>query len=464
MTSCTVSSNTFKTDKGERFTVPGAEGRDEYWLKIDQDTGCTKIYQSQWGILTDKEVGTYNPKTGDITFNDKRNGATKEQKELFKRGSPHLITVAQKAEETIVKDLVRESGSTDQDAINEARIKASELLGENKGLVTQDLEQFTGQMEKASESIKGTRKNFGNHIYPIGLGGDKDQDVIKFTVLKYEPRGFKNPSNTSLLAMGDRGAMANRDPRGSVTLPAPSKIEDTNAVDWGEDSMNAVQAAIANIGLEFLSGGDMGKAVGSTSQSIKANRDELEKALGPAIVNMATGGTSGSILTRSTGNIMNPNMELLFKKPTLRPFGFNFKLAPRSAKEARKVIQIIRLFKQAMAPIRSKSQFFLKSPHTFRLQYLNRNKSIPFLNQFKECALQNMTVNYTPDGNYATYEDDDGNTRSVVAYSMTLQFKEIEPVYNDDYEISDEGNLTQDITDGPFKAGNSPKVPAKIGY
>jgi len=461
MTSCTVSGKTFNTDKGQRFTVPGAEGKDEYWLKIDQDTGCTKVYQSQWGIILDKEVGTYNPKTGDMTFNDKPGGATEKQKELFKRGSPHLKEVSKKAEDTIVKDLVKESGSTDQDAINEARIKAAELLGDNKGMVSEDQEQFAGEMQKAGESIQGTRKNFGNHIYPIGLGGDKDQDVIKFTVLKYEPRGFKNPSNTSLLAMGDRGALANRDPRGSVTLPAPSKIEDTNACDWGEDSMNAVQAAIANIGLEFLGGGDMGDALGSTAGAIKENRDQIKKALGPAIVDMAMGGTSGSILTRSTGNIMNPNMELLFKKPTLRPFGFNFKLAPRSAAEAKKVIQIIRLFKQAMAPIRSKSQFFLKSPHTFRLQYLNRNKSIPFLNQFKECALQNMTVNYTPDGNYATYEDDNGNTRSVVAYSMTLQFKEIEPVYNDDYDNQDD-----DYT-GPFSIGNmnnSAEVPVRIGY
>tara|TARA_B100000902_G_scaffold159975_1_gene155750 strand:- start:39 stop:1424 length:1386 start_codon:yes stop_codon:yes gene_type:complete len=461
MTSCTVSGKTFNTDKGERFTVPGAKGKDEYWLKIDQDTGCTKIYQSQWGIILDKEVGTYNPKTGDVTFNDKPGGATEDQKELFKRGSPHLITVAQKAEQTIVKDLVQQSGSTDQDAINEARIKASELLGDNKGLVNKDQEQFTGEMQKAGESIQGTRKNFGNYIYPLGLGGDKDQDVIKFTVLKYEPRGFKNPSNSSMLAMDDRGAMANRDPRGSVTLPAPSKIEDTNAVDWGEDSMNAVQAALANIGLEFLGGGDMGKAVGSTTDSMRANKDEIKKALGPAIVDMATGGTGQSLLTRSTGNIMNPNMELLFKKPTLRPFGFNFKLSPRSAKEARAVIQIIRLFKQAMAPIRSKSQFFLKSPHTFRLQYLNRNKSIPFLNQFKECALQNMTVNYTPDGNYATYEDDNGNTRSVVSYSMTLQFKEIEPVYNDDYDNQDD-DYTSPSSIGNMN--NSAEVPVRIGY
>ena len=33
------------------------------------------------------------------------------------------------------------------------------------------------------------------------------------------------------------------------------------------------------------------------------------------------------------------------------------------------VIKIIRFFKQGMAPIRSKSRLFLKSPHTFRLAY-----------------------------------------------------------------------------------------------
>ena len=48
----------------------------------------------------------------------------------------------------------------------------------------------------------------------------------------------------------------------------------------------------------------------------------------------------------------------------LRNFTFAFTLAPRSREEAKTIIRIIRFFKQGMAPIRSKSRLFLKSPHT----------------------------------------------------------------------------------------------------
>jgi len=42
-------------------------------------------------------------------------------------------------------------------------------------------------------------------------------------------------------------------------------------------------------------------------------------------------------------------------------------------------------------------------------------------------------MQYTPDGNYSTYHDG-----SMTAYQMQLSFKEIEPVFDDDY--NDLGN------------------------
>ena len=223
--------------------------------------------------------------------------------------------------------------------------------------------------------------------------------------------------------------------------------------------MNAVDAAIANIGMEFLTGGDLGGAIKNTASGIQKNKEDVKKALGSAIINAATGGKGQSLLTRSTGNIMNPNMELLFKKPSLRPFNFTFKLAPRSSNEAKQVVQIIRLFKQAMAPIKSASYLFLKSPFTFRLQYLHRSSPHPFLNRFKECALQNLTINYAPEGQYATYGDG-----VPTAYEMQMQFTELEPVFNDDYEFSDEGTQTSvaNLVERVPPLGN--EVPVSIGF
>ena len=90
-----------------------------------------------------------------------------------------------------------------------------------------------------------------------------------------------------------------------------------------------------------------------------------------------------------------------------------------------------------MAPIRSKSNLFLKTPHTFQLRYLHRGETadggtgLHFkLNNFKECALQSFGVNYTPTGNYATYQDG-----TMVSYEITMGFSELEPVFNDDYGL-----------------------------
>ena len=54
--------------------------------------------------------------------------------------------------------------------------------------------------------------------------------------------------------------------------------------------------------------------------------------------------------------------------------------------------------------------------------------ALVILNRIKECALLNMSVNYTPNNNYATF--DNGAPTSI---ELTLAFKELDPVFNDDY-------------------------------
>jgi hypothetical protein len=66
------------------------------------------------------------------------------------------------------------------------------------------------------------------------------------------------------------------------------------------------------------------------------------------------------------------------------------------------------------------------------LQYLHRGKQHNYLNKFKECALQSFSVDYTPEGQYATFTDG-----AMVSYQITMQFSELEPVFNDDYKNAD---------------------------
>jgi len=292
----------------------------------------------------------------------------------------------------------------------------------------------TGDNSRPSNAIKAdakTRNSFPSNLrYPVDMAGE--QDVIKFDMLKYEPKkvsGFGFSERNS-----DRASI------GSVILPIPGGISDANACDWGGDSMNPLQIAGAAVALGALGSdavpGGLGGALGDLKNQVVDNNQAVKGAIAGGAAASAIGSDINSLLGRTQGVILNPNLELLFQRPSLRPFSFEFKMSPRSSAEAARIVQIIRFFKQGMAPIRDESRLFLKTPHTFRIKYEQQGKDSKFLNRFKECALLSCNVQYTPEGNYAPYEDG-----AMSSYAMSLQFKELEPVYNDEYSEFDDTNI-----------------------
>ena len=157
-------------------------------------------------------------------------------------------------------------------------------------------------------------------------------------------------------------------------------------------------------------------------------------------VNILGANTSFSgVLARSTGQILNPNTELLFNGVKLRSFNFSFNLAPRNGTEAEQIKKIIIELKRNMAPtstITAESQngnagLFLKSPNVFRLKYKTGNNDHQFLNSFVVAALTNVQVNYTGSGTYMTYND---KSKTPVHMVMQLSFQELSPIYAEDYD------------------------------
>ena len=278
-----------------------------------------------------------------------------------------------------------------------------------------------------------TRKSFPDCVYPLDLAQTK-QDVIKFTMLEYVPKDF----STSNFGFSDREEYRNG--IGTVILPVPGGIQDSNSVEWSGQRMNALEAAAANIALSTIGEGGKGLVDATTqvTNSIKGSGGEVKTALANAFAGAATG-TGSQLLTRTTGAVINPNLELLFSGPALRTFSFQFKLNARERRESEEIVKILRFFKQGSAAQKSKSHLFLKSPHTFQIQYLHRGPEgdeNPFMNKIKECALQSVAVNYTPEGNYATFDDG-----AMTSYELTLSFSELEPVFNNDYAIDNDTSI-----------------------
>jgi len=291
--------------------------------------------------------------------------------------------------------------------------------------------KYKGRKKYPEENLK----------YPVNMNA-KLQDCMKFQIIQYVPSKLGiGAQNTTLRT----STPALKNILATITLPMPSGgISDRNSVDWGSSQLNPVEAAFADTAMAMIAGGGEAgaNAAGKNLQAATANKDVTTALIAIKASEAAVGGTG--LLSRVAGLAVDSSLELLFNGPSLREFSFSFKMTPRSKKEAEMVRSIIRTFKQAMSVKRSQSVLLLKAPHTFRISYITSTQDHPYLNRFKECALTNCSVNYTPDGQYMSYDDSSPDGRSMTAYELSLSFNELEPIFDDDY---DDG---KDDASGPF--------------
>ena len=434
------------------FFLAGKDGNTitdkKYFPLVNKKTGEVELWEdNDDGFLRgDKRIGTINEKE-EMEYNSGWfNNVSEEDRELINNNIKDIKKQAQLTAANGIRD--------DNPTLSpqQARNQAKKLTNKNKVLTKEDYDN-TGQI--ANEAINearnklgpaqtGTReKDFGVHVFPTTLRTDKDaQDFLKFDMMAYKPSDIKGDHN-NIKSLGIDREPTDRESIGTVVLPIPGGIRDQLNVQWNSESINAVELAAAQLALTMIEK-NVSAGIDVLSEKVQAalETDDTKAAVATYLAGQAAGGKD--IMARTTGAIMNPNMELLFNGPQMRNFSFSFLLAPRDDKEAKTVISIIRFFKQGMAPIRSKSRLFLKSPHTFRLAYKHRtrlnkegegsgqkktSRDHPYLNKFKECALGSLGVDYAPNGNYSTYEDG-----VMTAYRLTMNFREMSPIYNDDYK------------------------------
>jgi hypothetical protein len=288
--------------------------------------------------------------------------------------------------------------------------------------------------------------------YPLDLKSE-DQDVLKITIKHRKPRRLEG---------GQQQGRKNGKTNAVIILPIQSRVEDGMTVDYSNGQLNfaeafavgAIRTALTNEQGKAEEGSAIGGAFGDMMKNVGANIDGIEQLIGnvtagSVLKTFGSGATGSQLLARQDGLALNPNLELLFKGPTLRNFGFQYRFSPRSAAEGRIVKQIINFFKRSMAPKRSNGGgFFLTTPDVFLLQYLHKGSDHTSLNRFKTCALKTCQVNYAPDGTYATFPDG-----VMHSYVMTLGFTEIDPVFAEDYDNSD------DLATGLF-SGSGPLAPS----
>jgi hypothetical protein len=417
--------------QGTFFGLPIEQGR---WIKAATTTDGGKTY-----TFSNEKDSKGNPLVGDgvrqsLSGNGSMNQGVKAQiNATLKSGGAQGLANPPKLTNT----QIQETGAVNN---NTATNPEESSNGDNKPPISEE------EFNQENVFKENTRLNYGDVKYPLNLS-TTHQDCIKFTILEYLPPGLGSKgggSEQSRIVTLDKGnpTIGARKPLGTVTLPIPAGINDSNTVNWADDAMVELQKIFADIASSFMQDGVKG-ATDAAGNAI--NRGQSDPTAGEqTIIGRFTNAAvdSASAQQRKFGSIENPNLELLFDGPNLRDFTFNFRFTPRSVPEAKNVKRIIRTFKQSMSAKRSKSSLLLKSPHTFAISYVTSDKQHPYLNKFKECALTGCSVNYTPDGTYMTYGiGEDINSRSMTAYEMQLTFKELEPLFDDEYGVNDFSNV-----------------------
>ena len=383
---------------------------------------------------------------------------------------------------TILSDSDKYRSVTDKDG-NQAimqgggdNITIDTLNGTNKEVSEQIQEKLDPSKKYNTGSILQNqqapiRARGGVLRYPLEAMTDST-DYLQIDIVEYSAIGEQNKARSGVDTLvslpGSRRNSINRTRlpkgvsnkslvnKGTVLLQIPANIQDGNSVNTGDSKMNSIVGAALGASTSLMT--DVGDALGgkdfgagedkrlqnagiAAEKAIKGGlgdsglsgniRGLITKKLAASAVNALGGNvTMNQLLARQDGTIFNPNMELLFNGPTLRNFRFSFKMTPRGKDEAEQIKLIMRTFKMNMAPkvTTGGPNLFLKTPSVFELRYKSGRRDHPFLHKFKQCFLTDISINYTGEGVYATYEN-----KEPISMIMDLTFKELEPIYDIDY-------------------------------
>jgi len=350
------------------------------------------------------------------------------------------------------------SGKTEMIAANRARAAANR--------------NTNGEKNPPTTKRNGVDKNDALLRYPYAMLND-NTDYLRIRIAEYKPpklnlndvvttgttKNIKDGKETtetretinenfSLQTGTSSNQSSLKDPKHTIYLPIPQQLSDNTSVSWGDSTLSAIEAfgvaATSNVlenGLEgaletFAQIGDIGKLIGTN--------EEMRRALVASISGKAVGNIGGNVsgsqlISRATGQVFNPNLELLFEGVNIRTFPFSFEFFPRNLKEADQVKRIIRTLKKSMSARKTgTSGIFISAPDVFELTYMKGNKKHPFLNTFLPMALTSVNVVYTGSNTYSTFHDG-----TPTHMRMDLTFKELNPVYFEDYQdLENKGDLS----------------------
>lgn len=309
-------------------------------------------------------------------------------------------------------------------------------------------------LPKSQGTTAGSWPSGGTLKYPRDYLIEEQTDYVKFEFYNYRPPfsaeafdlgGNITSYNKSVSSLESAGGP-------KILMYMPEDVGVKYGANWGDKNIsNFGRGVLGAVGksMKFNNAANFFTAQADAIGTVLANEatragDAMTK--GTATIGAITEALKATgfdpsldyndVLGGVTGQILNPNTEVLYTGPQMRGFGLSFKMAPRNKNEADEIKNIIQAFKYAMLPKfngdSSQIRAFVGVPCICDVSFMKGGSEHPYVTQFKPSAITGFDVSYTPDGAWATYADG-----QPVATTISIEFKELKMLYAE--EINNDG-------------------------
>jgi hypothetical protein len=409
----------------------------QFVAKTNVETGAVDIYETNQGLFGlggDKLVSQFSPTNNKWTI-------TEDGKKLRDGdfGAGNFVKLQDETRISAYDNVLKDNASQE--------VKDKNGFKSRSGLSNVPPEEGTGRggpSDIEKKPPQNQNKKVEKSKSPVGTEGARypldientNQDRIMFQAV--ELSGRKSVTGSTTQVGKGFGAPSSYSPvsgAGPVYITIQGPIQDQSSVEWGDSRANPLELAGANTAAAAIDKNQSGTETGVAE--IKRLAEAAGENVVPGAAALAVG--KADLFTRATQQVLNPNLELLFKGPQNRPFNFSFKMSAREGKEAEEIQKIIKYFKYHMAVKGEGGDIFLKAPDVFWIEYRKGNNDLhqslnliaPGEVKRKACALRTFNVDYTPLGTYMTFNDE---RATMVQYNISLSFQEITPVYQSDFD------------------------------
>lgn len=259
-------------------------------------------------------------------------------------------------------------------------------------------------LNKAAETVVDAQRTINNKV-------QADEGLLQFPPDRgeyYMLMKFTEYARPSPQSVATRKGLRN------FILPVPRELKEQFANNIDPKGTGVLTGGLANIGTDILRSGGKEGTGAAAGEQLKA------VAYAAAVQKI---GDLGDTLAQFGGAVPNPHLQSIFSGVQMRTHSFQWTFAPRNAVESRQLQQIIYELKKYSLPAFSNlGTASLQYPPLVDIELYPWKSLGEDLIIFKPCLIQNISVNYSPQGLPSFFK----GTKQPTFIQISIDFMETE--------------------------------------